>query len=580
MTPTICVVAIAQRQARRPGPTRAAPSRARRASRACSAAPRRSAAPPRPAGAARARPRGRAARTRVLPTRLARIGEPEPRRHRVVRADEPAARVLEVDRVGDAREQAVEQIALVEERVLRGLEAAHVDEREHDAVDRCPSRGTAACAGRTRARAIARARARPARRVASTASRSSTSSGWSMLCVNVSIERPTSCGSRLKLSAICGVNLRIRSCAVEEDRADLGARQQVVHVVGELGQLGDLALVLGVDRVELLVDALELLVRALQLLVRGDAAPRSPPAAPRCWSRAPRSRPAGSPSCSRARPRARRAARARPASSVDLGRASASAAALASSALERDRGRAASRRCAAATRRIGDAVQRLVAARRAMRTLLNTIADGSLERALRARRRAPSSARRRRSSRTSSPGRPSRELQEAARAAERVDELAALVDEQARRHELVEQRVVGRRAAATASSARTRRRRRGARARGSPCARGCRRGVDRHAHVAVLPVDAASACRRSRSRWTSGPASRSGRGTARRRGCSAKWNRRQHLLLRRRLEVDEHVAAADEIDARERRVLDHVVRREHDHLAELGDDLVAVAAPR
>ena len=34
-------------------------------------------------------------------------------------------------------------------------------------------------------------------------------------------------------------------------------------------------------------------------------------------------------------------------------------------------------------------------------------------------------------------------LQEPARAAERVDELAALVDEQARRHDLVEQRVVG-----------------------------------------------------------------------------------------------------------------------------------------
>ena len=56
--------------------------------------------------------------------------------------------------------------------------------------------------------------------------------------------------------------------AVEEDRADVGAGQEVVHVVGELGQLGDLALVLGVDRVELLVDALQLLVRALELFVR------------------------------------------------------------------------------------------------------------------------------------------------------------------------------------------------------------------------------------------------------------------------------------------------------------------------
>ena len=56
---------------------------------------------------------------------------------------------------------------------------------------------------------------------------------------------------------------------VEKDRPDLGARQQVVHVVRELGQLRDLALILGVDGVELLVDALQFLVRALQLLVRG-----------------------------------------------------------------------------------------------------------------------------------------------------------------------------------------------------------------------------------------------------------------------------------------------------------------------
>ena len=56
--------------------------------------------------------------------------------------------------------------------------------------------------------------------------------------------------------------------AVKEDRADLGAGQQVVHVVGQLGQLGDLALVLGVDGVELLVHALQFLVGALQLLVR------------------------------------------------------------------------------------------------------------------------------------------------------------------------------------------------------------------------------------------------------------------------------------------------------------------------
>src|SRR5919204_4154473 len=38
----------------------------------------------------------------------------------------------------------------------------------------------------------------------------------------------------------------------------------------------------------------------------------------------------------------------------------------------------------------------------------------------------------------------------------------------------------------------------------------------------------------------------------------------QDPLLRRRLEIDEQVAAGDEIDARERRIADHVVLREHD----------------
>ena len=57
---------------------------------------------------------------------------------------------------------------------------------------------------------------------------------------------------------------------VEEEHADVDAVQQVVEVVGELGELRDLALVLGVDRVELLVDRVQLLVGALQLLVRGD----------------------------------------------------------------------------------------------------------------------------------------------------------------------------------------------------------------------------------------------------------------------------------------------------------------------
>jgi hypothetical protein len=49
----------------------------------------------------------------------------------------------------------------------------------------------------------------------------------------------------------------------------------------------------------------------------------------------------------------------------------------------------------------------------------------------------------------------------------------------------------------------------------------------------------------------------------------------QHLLLRGRLQVDQHVAAADEVHARERRVLDHVVRGGDHHLTNVGDDLIA-----
>src|SRR6185503_12204225 len=51
--------------------------------------------------------------------------------------------------------------------------------------------------------------------------------------------------------------------AIEEDGSDLGAGEQIVHVVRQLGELSDLLLVFGVDRVELLIDALELFVGAL-----------------------------------------------------------------------------------------------------------------------------------------------------------------------------------------------------------------------------------------------------------------------------------------------------------------------------
>ena len=66
---------------------------------------------------------------------LARIIQPEPRRQRVVGANEATARVLEVDRVGHARQQAVEQIAFVKQRVFRDFQTSHVEQRQHHAVD-------------------------------------------------------------------------------------------------------------------------------------------------------------------------------------------------------------------------------------------------------------------------------------------------------------------------------------------------------------------------------------------------------------------------------------------------------------
>ncbi len=59
-----------------------------------------------------------------------------------------------------------------------------------------------------------------------------------------------------------------RQLAIEEYRMHFGACQQAVHVGVQLGQLGDLLLVLGVDGIQFLVHRVKLLVGALQLLVR------------------------------------------------------------------------------------------------------------------------------------------------------------------------------------------------------------------------------------------------------------------------------------------------------------------------
>jgi hypothetical protein len=52
----------------------------------------------------------------------------------------------------------------------------------------------------------------------------------------------------------------------------------------------------------------------------------------------------------------------------------------------------------------------------------------------------------------------------------------------------------------------------------------------------------------------------------------------EHLLLRRDLQVDEHVAAAHQVHPRERRIADGVVPREDDHRTKLGPDLPALPA--
>lgn len=51
----------------------------------------------------------------------------------------------------------------------------------------------------------------------------------------------------------------------------------------------------------------------------------------------------------------------------------------------------------------------------------------------------------------------------------------------------------------------------------------------------------------------------------------------EQRLLQHRLEVDHHVSAADQVEFAERRIGEQVVRREHDHLANLVDDVARLA---
>ncbi len=165
-------------------------------------------------------------------------------------------------------------------------------------------------------------------------------------------------------------------------------------------------------------------------------------------------------------------------------------------------------------------------------------------------------------------------LEKTARACEGVDQLAAVVDEETRRHELLEKRVVraheirervagrrcvGRRAEPGLDRA----------GRLEPC-------VDGDADVAEFSVDApvlverlvvAGEVARALARPEEEDAA----------AAESKMKQRERLLLRRRPEIDEKVSAADQVDAGERRVFDHVVRCEHDHLTKIGHDLVLVA---
>ena len=53
----------------------------------------------------------------------------------------------------------------------------------------------------------------------------------------------------------------------------------------------------------------------------------------------------------------------------------------------------------------------------------------------------------------------------------------------------------------------------------------------------------------------------------------------EDALLRDAVQVDEQIAAGDQVEMRERRVLDHVVRGEENHLAQLALHTVGVAIP-
>ena len=57
---------------------------------------------------------------------------------------------------------------------------------------------------------------------------------------------------------------------IQDQRGDLNAGHQIIQIVVKLGQLHDLALMFGIDRMQFFVNRLQLLVGALQFLVAGE----------------------------------------------------------------------------------------------------------------------------------------------------------------------------------------------------------------------------------------------------------------------------------------------------------------------
>src|SRR5204862_3766220 len=157
---------------------------------------------------------------------------------------------------------------------------------------------------------------------------------------------------------------------------------------------------------------------------------------------------------------------------------------------------------------------------------------------------------------------------------ERVDQLAPITEQEARRHDPFEEGIISAHQLGEGMAATDGGKRRGRR---PAVARSNRRRPHFHRYPRVAPflVDAPA--------LVDGLVS-AGEGTRRFTGAQEQCavpvegevEEREDLLLGGGLKVDEHVSAADEIDPREWRVLDDVVLREHHHLPQLRYDLVAV----